>query len=302
MEQIKPPRLRYGDTIGMIAPCILMKPDYVANANRTLASLGFRVKLSEHFYSDRFGYAGNIEERAADFNAMIADDSVKMLLFGGGEVSNELLPYLDYGAIRRHPKLICSFSDSTTLLNAIHYKSGLVTFYGASPRTFDLPTEYNRRAFENCFIRGVTDYTPAQPWRTIRPGVCEGRLAGGYLVNYATLYGLPYYPEAPHERCLLFIEDHETFSTPAAVAKYFANLAHRGAFDRAVGLIFGHYAKRRYPEVDEILRRVGDQFDIPVVRCEDFGHGEHNAILPIGVNARLDADNGTFTLLESGVS
>lgn len=67
---------------------------------------------------------------------MIADDSVQMLLFGGGEVSNELLPYIDYALIREHPKLICSYSDSTTLLNAIHFMCGLPVFYGASVRTF----------------------------------------------------------------------------------------------------------------------------------------------------------------------
>ena len=302
MKRIFPPRLRPGDTVGMIAPCVVMTPDYVENAIRQLEALGFRVKLSEHFFSHAFGYAGSVAERAADFNAMIADDSVNMLLFGGGEVGNELLPCLDYDAVRRHPKIICSYSDSTTLLNAIHCETGLVTFYGASPRTFDPLTDYNWRSFENRFLKGCTEYAAASPWRTVCPGACEGVLTGGYLVNYATLYGLPWYPRAPHEKCLLFIEDHEMFSSPAVVAKYFANLAHRGALDRVVGLIFGHYSNKYFPEIDEILRRVGERFSIPVVRCEDFGHGDNNAVLPIGVKARLDADKGTFALLESGVT
>ena len=51
MEQIKPPRLRYGDTVGMIAPCLAMASDYVENAVKKLTSLGFRVKLSPHFFS-----------------------------------------------------------------------------------------------------------------------------------------------------------------------------------------------------------------------------------------------------------
>ena len=302
MRLLKPPRLRRGDTVGMVAPCLVMTPDYVERAVARLEEMGFPVRLSPHFFSETFGYAGSVEERAADFNGMIADDSVKMLLFGGGEVANELLPFLDYDAIRRHPKIICSYSDSTTLLNAIHCQTGLVTFYGASPRTFDPLTAYNRQSFENRFLRGNTEYTAASPWRTICPGACEGVLTGGYLVNYATLYGLPWYPCAPHEKCLLFIEDHEMFSSPAVVAKYFANLAHRGALDRAAGLIFGHYSQKSYPEIDEILRRVGERYAIPVVRCEDFGHGDNNAVLPIGVSARLDADGGTFTLLESGVT
>lgn len=83
-----------------------------------------------------------------DFNSMIADDDVRMLLFGGGEVCNEILPYVDYENIVKHPKIICSYSDGTTLLNAIHSKTGLITFYGASPRTYFDLSEYNWQSFE----------------------------------------------------------------------------------------------------------------------------------------------------------
>lgn len=299
---IKPKKLKYGDTIGILAPCLSCSPEQIQAPAETLRGLGFQVRLSEHLFSNTCGFAGSIEERAADFNAMIADDSVQMLLFGGGEVSNELLPYIDYALIREHPKLICSYSDSTTLLNAIHFMCGLLVFYGASVRTFGNLTDYNRQAFESILMDTGHTYRKSAPWKTICAGKCEGVLAGGYLANYAALYGLDYYRETPEDACLLFIEDHEMFSSPAIVAKWFANLEHRGVFRKAVGLLFGHYSESVPDAVDEILYRTGRKYGIPVVRCEDFGHGLNNAILPIGIPARLDTEQDTFELLESGVS
>lgn len=300
-DLIKPEKLNYGDTIGIIAPSIAMKPEYIQNSVKQLSALGFKVKLSAHIFSNANGYAGSVEERAEDFNSMISDESVKMILFGGGEVCNEILPYIDYENICRHPKIICSYSDSTTLLNAINCKSGLVTFYGASVRTFENLTEYNFHSFEKRFMTAETRYDKSAPWKTIRAGECEGVLVGGYLVNYAALYGLEYYPEIPYDSCILFIEDHEMFSSPAVVSKWFANLEHRNVFKKVSGLIFGHYSENDAPLIDGILYRIGEKYDIPVVRCEDFGHGTNNSILPIGIPASLDTEKDSFELLESGV-
>ena len=298
---IKPPKLQYGDTIGIVAPCLKVNRDKMEESIAALQATGFQVKKAAHLYSEAWSFAGSLEERVEDFNTMIADDDVRMIFFGGGEVCNELLPYLDYGTLQRRPKIVCSYSDSTTLLNAINCMSGLVTFYGASPRTFAVLNDYNRKSFAARLMEGSLTYTKAMPWRTICPGHCEGVLTGGYLANYALLYGLTYYPQMPYEKCLLFIEDHEMFSVPSIVSKYFANLEHRGVLERATGLIFGHYSVEASPVIDDILFRVGEKHGIPVVRCEDFGHGVYNAVLPIGVTAELDTDTNQLAFLEAGV-
>ena len=176
-----------------------------------------------------------------------------------------------------------------------------MTFYGASVRTFDKLTAYNRQSIENRLMTAGIDYIKSAPWRTICPGRCEGVLAGGYLVNFAALYGLKYYPEIPYGKCILLIEDHEMFSSPSVVSKWFANLEHRNVFKRVTGLIFGHYSEHDNLLINDILFRIGEKYRIPVVRCEDFGHGVNNAVFPIGVPARLDTASADFELLESGV-
>src|SRR5207237_125917 len=94
-------------------------------------AIGFKVVIGKHAY-DRWGYfAGRDRDRAADINAMFADDTVAgIVCFTGGWGSPRALPYLDFDLIARKPKVIIGYSDITALLNAIHKKTGLVTFHG----------------------------------------------------------------------------------------------------------------------------------------------------------------------------
>ncbi len=300
-QLIKPQKLNKGDTIGIIAPSYALKPDDIQNSIQKLQELGFNVKLSKHIYSDTNHYAGSIDERADDFNTLIADDAVKMLLFGGGEVCNEIVPHIDYKSIINHPKIICSYSDSTTVLNVIQSQTELVTFYGASLRTFGNLSDYNWDSFVMRLMTQSQNYAKGSTWRTICPGSCKGVLTGGYLVNYAAIQGLHYFKLNNNQDYLLFIEDHEMFSSPAVVSKWFSNLEQYGVFSNVKGLIFGHYSKEEQPLIDAIIYRIGCKYEIPVVRCEDFGHGLNNSIIPIGVSAKLDTSTNKFEFLESGV-
>ena len=299
---IKPEMLRKGDKIAFIAPSYKPKRDPAMRAAENLRKLGYEVIFSKNYFSTANEYAGSIEERAEDFNAMIADPEVKMIYFGGGEVGNEILPFIDYENIKKNPKILCSYSDSTTVLNAVNKQTGLVTFYGSSPRFFENePSEYTLTNFEKRLCSTDLDYVKNSEWRVLTPGKAEGILIGGYLINFAALIGLEWYESLPDEDIILFIEDHEKFSTPAMISKWFTMLEHKGVFKRAKALIFGHYSVEEKPVIDDILTRIGKRYNIPVIRNEDFGHGANGAILPISVRAKLDTEDLSFELLESGV-
>ena len=300
---IKPLKLQKGDTIGFIAPSYKAKRDPIERSAENLRQLGYKVKFSKHLFSETNSYAGSIEERVEDLNAMIADPEVKMIYFGGGEVGNELLPFVDYENIKKNPKILLSYSDSTTLLNAINKQTGLVTFYGSSPRFFENePTDYTLLNIEKRLCSNDLDYVKNSEWRVITPGKAEGILIGGYLINFATLLGLEWYESLPDEDIILFIEDHEKFSNAAMISKWFTMLEHKGVFKRAKALIFGHYSIEDKPVIDEILSRIGKRYNIPVIHNDDFGHGVNGAILPISVKAKLDTETMSFELLESGVN
>ena len=299
---IKPKMLQKGDTIGFIAPSYRAKRDPIERAAENLRQLGYKVKFSKYLFSTTNDYAGSIEERAEDFNAMIADPEVKMVFFTGGEVGNEILPFIDYENIKKNPKILCSYSDSTTVLNAVNHMTGLVTFYGSSPRFFEQPPiDYTLINFEKRLMSTDLEYVKNSEWRALTPGKAEGILVGGYLMNFAALLGLEWYRELPDEDIILFIEDHEKFSNASVVSKWFTTLEHHGVFNRAKALIFGHYSLEPSPVIDDILIRIGKRYNIPVIRNEDFGHGANGAILPISTRARLNTEDMSFECLESGV-
>lgn len=294
---IIPKKLLPNDVIGIIAPSYAVKPEEIKISINTLKAKGFQIKFANNLFKDTFGYAASPQERADDFNAMIADDEVKMLFFGGGEVCNEILPFVDFEAIKKHPKIICSHSDSTTILNAVYAKTLLVTYYGSCLQTFSNLTDYNFDQFKSRLMDGnIGCFDKNSQWKTINNGKCEGILIGGYLVNFAIMLNGEFRPYDTSCKYILFIEDHIQFSPPAAVSNYFSHIEQSGFFAHVSGLIFGHYSTEYYSEIDDILKRISIQYDIPVVKCDDFGHGKNNAILPIGTKATLDATNQSLSL------
>ncbi|MCF6237451.1 MAG: LD-carboxypeptidase, partial [Candidatus Marinimicrobia bacterium] len=129
---LKPPRLKTGDTVGLINPAgATFHHDDVAIAEETLAALDLKMKAGEHLL-DRYGYlAGTDQARADDVNSMYADPAVNAIItLRGGWGCNRILDLLDYKSIAKHPKILMGYSDITSLLLALNAKTGLVTFHG----------------------------------------------------------------------------------------------------------------------------------------------------------------------------
>jgi len=97
--------LKHGDTIGIISP------SWVANQNdyekyaKGIERLGFHVKFGKNIYKDTYKWIASVAERVDDLNEMIYDENVRMVFFGGGYGSVDLLPYIDYNRIKETPKL-----------------------------------------------------------------------------------------------------------------------------------------------------------------------------------------------------
>jgi muramoyltetrapeptide carboxypeptidase len=182
--------LEKGDTIGIISPSHVAEKDRYSRYFSVINSLGFNVKEGKNLYKNTYVYLASEQERADDFNDMILDNNIKMILFGGGNGGNELLPYIDYENIKKHPKIICSYSDGTSILNAIYSKTGLIVYYGQSPGVFGDLRYYDYTQFISNFVNGpATQFTSNKKIRVIVPGKCNGKIIGGYTVNVALHIG-----------------------------------------------------------------------------------------------------------------
>lgn len=284
-------RLKKGDTIGIISPSHLAGREWYANVISKIKAFGFNVKESTNLYSNTYGYSSSEAERADDFNEMIADDEVKMIFFGGGEGAEMLLPLIDYENIKKHPKIICSYSDGTSILNPVYAMTGIVTYYGQDPGIFRDLRHYDHNQFFSNFVDGnVTEFVKNSEWHTCNSGACEGVLSGGYTRNFALLLGSRYFPYNRDEKYLLFLEDHECFGKLNRVNSLISHIEQNDFINNVTGLIFGNYSDTVNPEILQMLERFGKAHKVPVVYNDDFGHGVNHAVLPIGVRAKLDAD------------
>lgn len=289
---IFPKKVSIGDTIGIVSPCDVKYYEKLIKPEEVLRSMGFKVKYGKNTFKDTWGYAATPEERAEDFNAMAYDDEVSLVLFGGGDVGVEVLPLLDYDAIKKSKKAYCSYSDSTSILNAITSKTGLITFHGQTPRTFEELSEYNEERFSSVIINRDGKHKAASDWVTLYGGKAHGKLIGGYTQNVCLLLSSPYFSYSDEEY-ILFLEDYFWFSEPAIVARYVEHIIQSDFFKNVSGIIFGGYGDGD-EVVTEYLRRKAELVKKPFIKCSDFGHGKNNAIFPIGATAFLDADGLTL--------
>ncbi len=313
---IRPPRLKAGDTLGLIHPssATFQKMD-VEIAIDNLKALGFNVKTGAHAL-DRYGYlAGRDVDRAADINAFFADPAVQgICAVRGGWGAARLLPYLDFPTISKNPKVLFGFSDITALHMAIPAKTGLVTFH--APTGFSAWHETSANWFKRVVVDGeAVQYVNELDYKgriapvgnrtqTVVPGKAQGPLLGGNLTVLAHLVGTPYLPDFTGR--ILFLEDvHEGVYS---VDRMLTHLKLAGLLSGIKGFIWGQcsdcdpdsdgYGSLTIEELlDDHIKPLG----VPTYRGAMIGHIEKQFTVPEGIPAEIDADAGTFRLLESAV-
>lgn len=296
---LKPKRLCAGDTVAVISPCFATPAERLPDISKTIENLGLKARFGKYVTAVTDGYCASAHERAEDFNSAVKDKNIKMILFDGGEVCNELLPLIDYAAIEKNPKIICSYSDGTSLLDPITAKTGLVTYYGQGTLS-TLYSQYNRDCFKSAFFENaVLSYKTARGLKKIYGGTASGRLIGGYLLNFSLLCGNPYFTFDGNTDYILFFEDNIAFNGAPAVSRYISNIEQSGLWKSIKGILAGNYSSTENEEFDRLLKRFADKWRLPFIKCDDFGHGEFQAILPIGLDCEINADRGTIEFKES---
>ncbi len=289
---MQPPRLKKGDVIGLASPSWAVSPQWSEPVIAALEQRGYRVRCGQNLHASAWGYAASAAERAADLNQLIRDPEVRMVFFGGGEGADDVLPLLDYDAIRQKPKLYLSYSDGTSILNAVWAAGGSGVLYGQMPGLLPhmAAGDYNERMFRR-FTEGFPEiHERSAPWHTLTPGVARGTLLGGYLMNFIFLCATGRIPR--DRKYVLCLEDHRQFFGIEAESAWIGRLEQCGIMPCVTGILFGHYASPVEPYLLQRLRQLGEKWRIPVAYCDDFGHADAinsaQAILPLGADAELD--------------
>src|ERR1700756_5286896 len=117
VPHIKPPALRPGDTVGIVAPASNVKPDELETGCEALRRAGYRPFYFDSIFEQYLYFAGTARRRARELEDMFTREDVRAIVCArGGYGSNYLLQELDWNKIKTHPKIFVGYSDLTALL------------------------------------------------------------------------------------------------------------------------------------------------------------------------------------------
>jgi muramoyltetrapeptide carboxypeptidase len=303
--RVKPPALRKGDTVGIVAAASSFKRDEFEAGCQPLRQMGYNLTYNESIFDCDLYFAGSAERRAREIEAMFLRDDVKAILCArGGYGSNYLLPMLDVKRLAAKPKIFVGYSDLTSLLTYFCDAGSFVTFHGpmvakdfAKVDGVDLKSWQNvLSAVENWQLAfgagsGVKVLTQGQ-------GSAEGVLYGGCLSMLVASLGTPY--EIQTDGTILFIEDVAT--KPYQIDRMLMHLKLAGKFAGVRGIIFGEMldciqAQKQGYTLEEIVMRVVGDLGVPVAYGLRSGHvSRENITLPLGVRAALSVGSAGVTL------
>lgn len=187
----KPKALKFGDTLGIIAPASNTTKENVQKSIDAIIGMGFKVKTGKSLY-ERYGYlSGTDEIRAQDINNMFLDEEVDgIICIRGGYGSPRILELIDYTAIKNNPKVFIGYSDITALHIAFNQISNLVTFHGPMVAP-DIIDDFYHFSKENLFklimnsgtigeiktLKGKNSYNKWRSW-------CRIYYRGEFIFNY----------------------------------------------------------------------------------------------------------------------
>jgi muramoyltetrapeptide carboxypeptidase len=309
---IKPPKLRKGDLIGLVAPASSSSSEEKLESGiRYLEQAGYRIKVGDHVRKTRGYLAGTDEQRAEDFNAMVRNKDVKAVFaIRGGDGTPRILQMIDYRALKKHPKIIVGYSDITALQLAVFRKIGLVTFSGPMPgvemwKDFDPYTEEHFwRMLTSAKKFGPLENPADEPLAVLRSGKASGRLIGGNFALVVNAVGTPFFPSL--QDAILFIEDVD--EAPNRIDRMLAQLLNAGIRRRISALVFGKFTncEPKHPgepflTLDEVEKDYAEKLRCPVVANFQYGHIPRKLTVPIGLRASLDTKRNRIDVLESAV-
>jgi muramoyltetrapeptide carboxypeptidase len=291
---IRPPRLRPGDRVGVLAPASPCPVNELETGCVILEKLGLEVVVdvgSESLQSDYL--AGSDEYRASRFNQFVQDPEIRALFCArGGYGSLRILPELSYDRLRSTPKPLVGFSDITALLLACYRQTGLVCFHGPTVSTLATADQDT----VDSLWQALSSTEPMQVHfpeaLCLKPGSCEGTLLGGNFTTLSHLLGTDYFPSFAGAILLLEDRGEPTYR----IDRMLTQLLHTGFFGNISGLILGDFSESGpRDELNELVRERLVSTSFPILSGVPIGHEQQNLTLPLGLPATLDTGSGTLT-------
>lgn len=310
MEQlVLPSKLNHGDKIAVVSASWggpgAIPYRYLAGKQRLESVFGLQVIEMPHALKDPDWVYRNPKARADDLMQAFLDPSIKGIFSTiGGDDSIRLLPYIDFEIIRKNPKIVLGYSDST-VLHFICLKAGIASFYGTCVMTGFAENvqmhDYTLSAIKQSFfstgkIGSIPQATegwtkehldwhnpenqmiqrklePAIKWEFIgcTKKIVQGRLLGGCIEVLQFLNATEIWPSLDiWDGCILFLETSEEGVAPVFLKRFLRNLATQGILAKIAGILFSkpggpEVQASQFNEYGKAILEVFDEYELPQI-------------------------------------
>lgn len=307
MSMVKARALKPGGKVGIIAPASNIKPELLKAGVEGLKARGYEPVYLPGILDRDLYFAGTLDRRLRELEEMLERDDVAAIICArGGYGANYLLERMDFKKFQDHPKVFVGYSDNTTLLTAIHDRTGLIPFHGPMVcKDFASPDGVELSSWQNAVSGAQTWNVLTAGTEVLKQGKARGKLYGGCLSLLVASLGTPF--EIQTEGTILFLED--IGAKPYQIDRMLVQLRLAGKLERVRGFIFGEMLDCVQPNsqdytLQEVIVRLLGGYDVPILYGLSSGHvSGANITLPIGVQAELVASSleSRITILEPSV-
>ncbi len=292
---IKPPALRKGDRVAMVAPAGLVDRNVIEPAINILESWGLIVTRGDALYEKHGIFAGTDAKRHADLQKAMDDPEIKAIICArGGYGTSRIIRDIDFGDFRKKPKWIVGYSDITVLHLFVNCKLGISTLHA------EMPLNYHKNETGSATMVTLNKSLFESPhdyeWKTdlSRAGEIEGILTGGNLSLISNLMGTEIKKYLKGK--ILFIEERGEYFY--SLDRMITGLFLADVLKDLKGLIIGSLTNIKQSEVkyvsgasDIIMENVSN-YDFPVAFGFPAGHVRDNRALVLGAGIRFKVSDG----------
>jgi muramoyltetrapeptide carboxypeptidase len=297
IKPIRPPRLKPGDTVGIVAPASPFDQDIFNQGLKVLASMGFRTFVPDEIFEKNRYLAGSDQHRAKLVTRAFQDPAVDAIVCArGGFGCLRILPLLDFDVMRTHPKVFIGHSDISALLAAITAKTGLVSFHGPLVTTLAESPELTRQSMLAAISSDTHLKVTPGKGVTIKAGRAQSPIIGGNLTTLCHLLGTPFEPR--FENHILLLEDRG--EAHYRIDRMLFQMKLAGCFEGIAGLVLGSFEEcGALDGIFQIFEAHFRDISVPILAGFDVGHGKQNLTIPFGIDATLDADKQILSFDQS---
>lgn len=229
-----------------------------------------------------FGAHPTGRERAEELMKFYRDDRVRAIFdISGGDLSNEVLEYLDFSVIKDHPKPFWGYSDLTVILNAVYAKTGNAGCLYQIRNLISADARRQTEAFRDTVLGDGRKLYDTK-WDFIQGNCMEGIVVGGNIRCFLKLAGTQYFPDTRGK--ILFLESRS--GREPLIRAFFCQLRQMGVLAEISGLLLGTFTEyesiQGNPPVEELARMAAGRADLPIAKTAQIGHGSDSRALVIG--------------------